>query len=245
MTAAVTYARYELLRALRNRRFYVFSLGFPLALFWLIAGPNSGEKNLGGTGIPASLYFMVGMTAFGTMNAVVAGGARIALERQAGWQRQLRVTPLRTPTYFATKVLVGYLSATLTIAALYVAGIALGVSLPIGEWVAMTALILVGLLPFAALGVVIGHLVTADSIGPVMGGITALLAFLGGVWFPLGSGTVADIGRFLPSYWLVQAGHVSLGGAGWGLKGWLVVAGWTALLAVAAAIAYGRDTKRA
>ena len=61
---ATTFVRYELLRALRNRRFYVFSLGFPLVLFWLIAGPNSNEKDLGGTGIPATLYFMVGMTAF-------------------------------------------------------------------------------------------------------------------------------------------------------------------------------------
>ena len=34
----------------------------------------------------------------------------------------------------------------------------------------MTGFILVGLIPFAALGIVIGHLVTPDSVGPVMGG---------------------------------------------------------------------------
>ena len=241
---ATTFIRYELLRALRNRRFFFFSIGFPLVLYYLIASPNRGEHDLGGTGISAPLYFMVGLIAFGTMNAVIAGGARIALERTAGWQRQLRVTPLRTSKYFATKLLVGYLSACLTIAALYVAGAGLGVRLPAGEWLAMTGLILVGLLPFAALGILVGHLVGADSIGPVQGGLTALLAFLGGVWFPLGSGTLSDIGRDMPSYWLVQAGHVSLGGAGWGAKGWLVVAAWTVVLSGLAAIAYRRDTKR-
>ncbi len=51
----------------------------------------------------------------------------------------------------------------------------------------MTVLILVGLLPFAALGIALGHLLTPDSIGPAMGGGVALLAFLGGTWFPIPS----------------------------------------------------------
>jgi ABC-2 type transport system permease protein len=48
----------------------------------------------------------------------------------------------------------------------------------------------------------------------------------------------------LPSYWLVQAGHVALGGAGWTERGWIVVAAWTAEMLVLAARAYRRDTKR-
>ena len=39
------------------------------------------STNLGGSGISAPLYFMVGLAAFGTMNAVLSGGARIAAER--------------------------------------------------------------------------------------------------------------------------------------------------------------------
>ena len=35
-----TYIRYELLRTFRNRRFFVFSFGFPLVLYLLIAAPN-------------------------------------------------------------------------------------------------------------------------------------------------------------------------------------------------------------
>ena len=34
----------------------------------------------------------------------------------------------------------------------------------------MTGLILVGLIPFAGLGIFFGHMLTPDSIGPVMGG---------------------------------------------------------------------------
>jgi ABC-2 type transport system permease protein len=108
----------------------------------------------------------------------------------------------------------------------------------------MTAFILVGLIPFAALGIVIGHLVTPDSVGPVMGGATALFALLGGTWFPITGGVMQKIGEALPSYWLVQAGHVGLGGKPWSAVGWLVVIAWTVGGIAAARWAYARDTKR-
>jgi ABC-2 type transport system permease protein len=106
----------------------------------------------------------------------------------------------------------------------------------------MTALILVGLIPFAGLGIAIGHLVTTDSIGPIIGGGAALLAFVSGTWFPLGDGFVHDLAQWLPSYWLVQANRVALGGGGWTLHAWLVVAAWSVAMALFAAWAYRRDT---
>ena len=136
--------------------------------------------------------------------------------------------------------------ACVTIALLYIAGAALGVHLAAGDWVKMTWLILVGLIPFAALGIFIGHVVTPESIGPALGGSTALLAFLGGVWFPLGKhGALHDIAQALPSYWLVQAAHVGLGGAGWSTKGWIVLAVWAIGATILARRAYVRDTKKA
>ncbi len=48
----------------------------------------------------------------------------------------------------------------------------------------------------------------------------------------------------MPSYWLVQAGHVAVGGAAWPLKGWLVIAVWTLVIARVAQRAYRRDTGR-
>ena len=77
-----------------------------------------------------------------------------------------------------------------------------------------------------------------------MGGTTALLTLLGGVWFPVNSGALHDIAEALPSYWLVQASHVALGGHGWSAKGWAIMAAWAAVLALAAGWAYRRDTQR-
>jgi ABC-2 type transport system permease protein len=173
MSPRVAYLRFELIRTLRNRRVMIFSLAFPIVLYLLIAGPNKHEHSLGGTGISAPLYFMIGLAAFGTMNAMLSSGARIAAERSVGWNRQLRITPLTTRQYFRAKVATSYLLAIVALLALYVAGAALGVSLPADGWVQMTGLILIGLVPFAAMGIWLGHMLTADSVGPAIGGTTA------------------------------------------------------------------------
>jgi ABC-2 type transport system permease protein len=241
---SITYTRAEILRTFRNRRFFIFSLAFPLLLFWLIAGPNRHEKDFNGSGIALPVYYMVTMAAYGSMIAVIAGGARIAGERSVGWPRQLRISPLSVRTYFRTKVEVAYLMAATSLALLYLSGFLLGVRLPAGRWLEMTLLILIGLVPFAALGILLGHVLTVDSMGPVLGGGVGVLALISGFWFPITSGFVHDVSRFQPAWWLVQADRVSLGGKSWSGLGWAVVIGWSVLLAWGAAVAYRRDTQR-
>jgi ABC-2 type transport system ATP-binding protein len=243
--SSLTYTRYELLRTLRNRRFFFLSLGFPLVLFFLIAGPNRNVHNFAGSGLPAPLYYMIGLASFGTMSAMLGCGARIAAERAVGWNRQLRITPLSPRSYFRAKILTAYMMALLSLVVLYAAGASLGVSLQAGNWLKMTGLILIGLVPFAALGILLGHMLTPDSIGPAMGGGISLLALLGGAYFPIGShGFLHDLAQYMPSYWLVQASHVGLGGAAWTAMGWTVMLAWTVVLGALAARAYRRDTGR-
>lgn len=238
------YTRVELLRAFRNRRFFILSFGFPLVLYFLIAGPQRNTSNLQGTGISAPLYYMLGLASFGAMASMISSGARIAAERQAGWTRQLRITPLTPRSYFRAKVLSAYAMALTSLFLLYLAGASLGVSLPLGRWVGMTALIIVALLPFAALGITLGHLMNVDSIGPLTGGLVAILAFLSGTWFPLTHGFLYDVGQYLPGYWIVQASHIAVGAPAWGTEGWAVVIGWTVILTLTARAAYRRDTER-
>ena len=226
-------------------RFFFFSLGFPLVFYFAIAAPNRHVQNFDKSGISFPLYYMVGLTALGTMIAMISTGTRIAAERQAGWTRQLRITPLTTRDYFRAKILTAYMMSCLTILGLALAGASLGVSLPAGRWLGMVGLILVSLAPFAALGVMLGHLLNVDSIGPATGGGASLLAFLGGTWFPLGHhGFIFELGRLLPSYWLVQAAHAGLTGQGWPLRAWVTIAAWTVLLTVGAVYAFRRDTQR-
>lgn len=240
----VLYTRYEVRRAFRNRGFLLFSLGFPVVLYFIIAGPNRHTHDFGHTGISAPVYYMAALASFGTMAAMISTGGRIAGERQAGWTRQLRVTPLSPLSYMRAKLLTAYAMALLSMALLYISGAAMGVGLPAHTWCAMTGLILLALLPFAALGVFIGHLLSVDAVGPVNGGLVSLLALVSGTWFPITDGFLQDVGQFLPSYWLVQAGRVAEHGHGWSATGWAVVLGWAIVLTILARIAYQRDTER-
>jgi ABC-2 type transport system permease protein len=241
---SLAYTRYELLRTVRERRLMFFGFGFPLVLYFVIAVPNRHIDNFAGTGVSAPLYYMVSLASFGTMMSMMSLGGRIAGEREVGWTRQLRITPLSPRAYLRAKVVTGYMMAGLSVVLLYLAGAALGVSLTASDWIETTLLIAVALLPFAALGIGLGHLLTVDSVGPAIGGSVSLLAIISGTWFPVTSGFLHDIGQFLPSYWLVQAGRSSLPGHAWGAMGWAVVLGWTVVLVLFAGWAYMRDTGR-
>jgi ABC-2 type transport system permease protein len=238
----LTYLRYEVLRTWRNRRFLVFSLIFPLVLFLSIAGPH---KHVTIDHISFPLYYMTGMVTWGTMVSVISSGARIAAERQAGWTRQLRITPLPTWSYFSAKIFCGYMMAIFTMVVLFAAGTFVGVRLDAMQWFVMVGLLLVGLIPFAIMGIMFGHLLKVDSLGPAIGGVTSLFALLGGSYGPLVTGGLFfSVVKGLPSYWLVQAARTALQGGGWPLEAWVVVAAWTLVAAAVAVRVYQRDTER-
>jgi ABC-2 type transport system permease protein len=239
----LTYIHYEILRTVRNRRFLIFSLIFPLILFLAIAGENR-HVIIDGIGFP--LYFMTGMAAWGSMTAVVSVGGRIAQERSVGWTRQMRVTPLKTSTYFTAKVLTGYMTAVFSIVVLSLAGTSLGVRLDATQWLTMLGLLLIGLVPFVLIGIALGHLISVDSLGPALGGITSLFALLGGSFGPLAkSGVLFTIVKLLPSYWLVQAGKSALLGTHiWSGEAWIVLAVWSLAMLRLTVWVFRRDTLR-
>jgi ABC-2 type transport system permease protein len=241
MSSALHY-RYEILRTLRNRKFYAITLALPLVIFYAIGSANRHATT---EGIAFPLYFMTGMAAYGAMFATVAPGARIAADRARGWTRQTRITPLRAHTYITAKVMGAYLTAVPTLILLFLAGTTLGVRLGATHWLAMAGLLLVGLAPFVIIGLAVGNLAPVDTTGPLVGGIVVIFALLGGVFGRLfNGGAMLTIVKLLPSFWLVQAGKAAHGSGNWPLEGWLVVAIWTAALIPLAVFAFRRSTSR-
>jgi ABC-2 type transport system permease protein len=237
------YIRYEVIRNFRIWQFVFFSLAWPLILYVTIAG---AQRHQVFDGVAFPVYFMTGMAAMGAMIAVVSRGALIANERSVGWTRQMRITPLKPRTYFSAKILCGYLMAVLTIAGLGLAGTVLGVRLSAGGWLTVIGVLLVGLIPFAILGILLGHLLSPEALLPAVGGITTVFALLGGAYGFLlaSSGAVFQVIKLLPSYWLVQAGKTALGGGTWPAEAWIVIAVWTAVLSPLTLLVYRRDTSR-
>ena len=132
-----------------------------------------------------------------------------------------------------------------SMAVLFLTGRALGVQLAAVDWLIMTGLLLVGLIPFAVFGIFLGHVLDVDSLGPALGGSVTVLALLGGAWGPLvRGGALQEVIKVLPSYWLVRAADTALRGSGWSLEGWLVIVVWSVAVTRLAVFAYRRDTAR-
>ena len=104
MIQLLAFGRFEVGRLVRSWKFLVITVGFPVTFYMLFLGDRQAGQVIDGT-VPWRVYLMVSMCSFGALvAALTAGGARLSTERASGWARQLRVTPLPTWAYVATKV---------------------------------------------------------------------------------------------------------------------------------------------
>ncbi|MBG0852700.1 ABC transporter permease [Streptomyces spinoverrucosus] len=194
----------ELTRALRNRKFLFFSVIYPSVLFLLLAGTADSTTTIDGTGLTLPTYMMVSMASFGALTAVLMGNSeRIAKERENGWVRQLRLTPLPGRGYVLAKTASAAVVSLPSIVIVFVvAAAAKDVRLAAWQWFALTGAIWAGSLVFAALGVAIGYLASGDAVRPITMIVYFGLSMLGGLWMPTTTfpGWLQDIAEWLPTH---------------------------------------------
>ncbi|MEC3981309.1 ABC transporter permease [Amycolatopsis sp. H20-H5] len=226
-----TSLKLELKRILRSPQFFLFTIGMPVVFFLFFAGLY-GTQDVGG--VKSSTLTMLQMAAYGAMAAALFTGTRIATERTEGWQRQLRITPLRGPGYLLVKVSTSMLVALPVLLAIFVAGLAQGVELTAAQWITALGALWLGCLPFAALGIMIGLFGKGDTVQAITGGLMAPLSMLSGLFIPLRlmPDWMAVVAKILPSYWLLQFGQSAvLAGPAVGLivavlAAWVLVPGF-------------------
>jgi ABC-2 type transport system permease protein len=219
LTALRAFVTLEVRRAFRNRRYLLFAVGFPTVFYLLYTGVLSGasaDPSAQVGGMPWRTYFMVSMATYAAIIAAIGGAVVIADERASGWTRQLRVTPLPAAAYVAGKLIVSYVVTIPAIAAVLLAGLLVNhVELSIVAWAQLLVTLVVGSLPFAAIGLLIGYVFDAGSAQGAMMVTFFSLAILGGLWAPITSfpDTLATIGRMLPSFRLAELGRDAAIGA--------------------------------
>ncbi|MET0866348.1 MAG: ABC transporter permease [Nakamurella sp.] len=241
----VRYALMSTRTAYRNLRFLVLTVALPLLLFLLYANIYQGQD--AGDGLSVVTYLMVSMASFGCIGAAINTGARIAIERQTGWNRQLRLTALPARSYLIAKAVVSMLVTLPALILVFLAGATVGgVQLSVGQWLATGVAVWLGLIPFAVLGLVIGFAGTVDTVQPISM-ITYLgLSILGGLWFPVEAfpAFLQDVAKLTPSYWLAELGRNVLTGDGVPIMAVVMLAGWTVLLGLVGVFAYSRSGRK-
>jgi len=191
----------ELTRALRNRKFLFFSVVYPSVIFLLVSN-QTGDVD--GSGLSVAKYVMVSMASFGALTAVLMGNSeRIAKEREGGWVRQLRLTPLPGRGYVLAKTASAAVVSLPSIVVVFLVAAAVkDVRLDTWQWFALTGAIWAGSFVFAALGVAIGYLASGDAVRPITMIVYFGLSILGGLWMPSSSFPtwLQDIAKWLPTH---------------------------------------------
>jgi ABC-2 type transport system permease protein len=228
---------FQLRRVGRNRQYLFFTVVLP-ALFTVFF-----TKIIGGQ-VSASDYqdvagaTMISMMAYGAIGAALGATIRIAFDRSSGWLRQLRVLPVPPGSVLAVDVLVGALLVLpgLVVVAL-VGRFVNDVQFGLGTWLALLGALWAGSVVFVVLGVAVGLALDAQAAGAAIGILGAILAALGGLWFPveLFPSGLAAVAHALPSYWYAELGRDVAAGSAPGTAV-LMLAAFGALFSVAALV---------
>jgi ABC-2 type transport system permease protein len=241
------YVKTELLRMLRNRRYIIFVVIFPVMLYLIQA--NIYGKQTGDAGVQFNIILMVSMAAYGALaSSMMSSAVPWATERQSGWLRQLQITPLPSWMIIVTKVGTAMLLVLPSLLLVALVGIVQqGISMPIGRWVPLLFAMWLGTIPFIALGLAIGSVLSADAAQPASMILMFALAIAGGLWFPpeVFGAAMKTIANLTPSFHYASIGWSIVGGNGVPLTDVLVVGGWAVVLGVVAAYLYRRATVRA
>ncbi|MEU9889225.1 ABC transporter permease [Sphaerisporangium sp. NPDC051011] len=242
------YVRLEAVRMLRNKRYIIFVVAFPVG-FYLLYSNLWGDQTDASTGVRGSVALMVSMAAYGALAAsIMSTAVPWSQERQTGWLRQLQITPMPNWAIIVTKVITSLLLVLPALLLVVLAAVLTQhVSLPAGQWAALIAVMWAGTIPFAALGLVIGSLVPPDTAQPLAVIGMFGLALLGGLWFPADMlpGVLRSVAHVLPSYDYAELGQRIVAGQAPRAAAVGGILAWGAALCTLAIAAYRRATARA
>jgi ABC-2 type transport system permease protein len=238
-------AKYEFLNRWRMPVYSISVLLFP-AMFYTLFGLILNRDASGGHK-EAATYLMATMGCYGIMGvALFAFGVGVATERGQGWLEVKRASPMPTAAYFAGRVATCLLFSLIVFLTLFALGTLFGgVRLAPVQIVKLMATLVLGSIPFCALGLVIGYVAKPNSAPAVVNMLYLPLSFLSGLWMPISifPNFLQKVAALLPPYHL---GQIALHAVGTDSAGDLhthlnVLIGFTLLCLGVAVMAFRRD----
>lgn len=204
-------ARAEFLRVWRTPAFVFPTLVFPM-MFYLFFGVLLAK---GQGGMQQSLYALAGLGCFGSLGPGLFGfGVGFSLDRGLGWLQVKRASPMPPAAYLLAKVVISMLFSFLIAALLFaMAALLAHVALERSQWAALASTLVLGCIPFCALGLAVGAWVNPQAAPAVVNLIYLPMSFLSGLWMPLQflPAFMTKIALFMPAYHLGRLAYSSIG----------------------------------
>ncbi|HUD42932.1 MAG TPA: ABC transporter permease [Dokdonella sp.] len=197
-------AKYEFLRLLRTPSYVLPTLLFP-PLFYVLFGVLLGG---GRGGAEAARYLLATYGVFGIVGSALFGfGVNIAIEREQGLLTYKRALPVPPGALLVAKMVMAMAFASIISLLLAVLAFTLaGVRLAPSQWALLWLVNVLGTLPFCAMGLLIGTVVSGQASPAVVNIVYLPMSFLSGLWIPLTllPGMFAQLAPIWPAYHLGQ-----------------------------------------
>ena len=191
---------------LRRRETVFFSVLLP-AMFMLLFGSIFGHEK-DENGITVINYLLPGYLVMAVMSvSFISLGIITANERQNSILKRLGATPLpRAVMIFGKIAAIGLVVTGAVTVLLGLAIVFYGVKIQ-GNPLAIAAIVILGILVFATIGLMIGGAVKAEAAPAILNAVYFPLLFLGGALLPLTQmpDWLQQVARLLPSYHFTNA----------------------------------------
>ncbi len=241
----VIEAKTELLKTFRTPGFVLPSVLFPV-MFYLFFGVIFAMN----TNTQMSAYLLATYGVFGVMGpALFSFGAAVAVEKDRGMLAIKQISPMPILAYFFAKVVTALSFAIIIMTILFAVALTLGnVELRLTQWLASFAILMVGVLPFCAIGLSIGLKVKAQAAAAVVNLIYLPMSFLSGLWIPVTQFPefLQQFAAFLPPFHFAQL-VLKVQGMDTGIAWWihiLALMAYTVIFTVFASRAYKANDSR-
>lgn len=204
--------RAQFLSVWRRPAFSIPTLAFPV-LFYVFFGIVMASGGApggapGGVSAAAPTYLLATYGVFAVLAPSLFGfGVGVAVERDSGALALKQTTPMPAGAYFFARVATALLFGVLLVTVLFLLGAyAGGVALPRGQWFLLAGAILAGVLPFSALGLLIGSWARGQAAVAIVNVVFLPMALLSGLWFPITMfpGFLQSAANLFPAYHLSQ-----------------------------------------
>ncbi len=233
--AYLAEARGECLRYMRAPGFILPIILFP-GMFYLVFGVLMGKSG----GADVGRYLLASYSVFGVMSPGLFGfGVSLALERDGGLLTFKRALPMPPGAYLLGKMLMAMAAAAVVVLLLLALAVLLAhVTLTPVQAGALLLTGVLGVLPFCALGMLVGTLIKGQGAPGMLQLVYLPMSFLSGLWFPLPMlpKVLQQIAPIWPSYHLDMLALAAVGIHRDGLlTHGLVLVGFTAVFLLLAA----------
>ena len=240
-----------LLELVRDPLSYVFMIGFPLAMLFVMTVLNDSIPPQAGMTVfridrLAPAVFVFGMSFLMLFTAIL-----VSKDRTEAFLVRLYISPMRRLDFLAgyavPVVLLGIAQGILTMLCALGIAVVKGITLRFAGIFLTILVSLPAILLFIGFGLLFGTLLNDKSAPPLSSVIISLASFFGGMWMDIDqmSGVILTLGKALPFLHAVRAGRMALAMETDGiLLPLAIVSAWTLGVWVLAVLAFRKQRKK-